>query len=163
MPVVQRGAGEKLPAVFFADRFHLAGNASRCVTFAAMPQPLHEISAAVPRRAFVRISGVFAFFEIKRIPDRHEGTHAERPAQMRRTIRIAHRLHTLHKPGIERRQVFLRHPGVGRIGHGRIKTMPVLCHAFAHDLHEIFHLVATDPGFQVRRDIGRINRPDRRG
>jgi len=70
IPVVQRGAGEIVPAVLFAACFHLAGKAPRCVAFAAMPQTLHEVGAAVPRCAFIRIGGVLALFEIERIPDR---------------------------------------------------------------------------------------------
>ena len=67
----------------------------------------------------------------------------------------------MHEVGVQGLHVGFVDAGVGRIRHGRVQRTTVFDDAMAHGLVEVLEAVVAQPGF-IRRDIGGVDRPDRR-
>ncbi|KAG1386782.1 hypothetical protein G6F59_016696 [Rhizopus arrhizus] len=68
----------------------------------------------------------------------------------------------MHEVGIQRLHVIGRDLGVRGVRHGRIQRMPVASLAVAHGLVEVLVGVVADARLFVGRDVGRIDRAQRR-
>ncbi|MNS85120.1 hypothetical protein D3C72_1189750 [compost metagenome] len=127
-----------------------------------MPQPLHQIGAAVPRGALAGLFLIDGLFEEDEVPELERPAHIHRPADVGRPVGLPHRRHTMHEIRVERGQVGIVDLGVGRIRHGRIQVVAVLRHAFAHGTVERRLRIAADAGGRIGRDIGGVDAAQRR-
>ncbi len=146
-PVLQRGAGQRLVRLFGAQqRFgRVAG--------AAMRRPGDEIGAAIPRRRFRGIGGEGAGPEVEPVPYRQGGADIIGKAQPVGFDGAADRSDRLHiRP--QRGDIAVAHPGIGGIGHRRIKPLAAGGDAVLHGAAEILLAPAADTGLAIRGDVG---------
>ncbi len=127
-----------------------------------MAWPLHQIGTAVPQVVPFHLGLIGARLCEGGIPEGKRPAHVERPGDIRRAVRLADRLDVVHEVVVERADVVIGHLGVGWMRHGRIKPGTICPYPPAHRIVEVGQGVVADPGLLVRRDIGCVDRTERR-
>ena len=125
-----------------------------------MRQRLGDIGAAVPFRALRGVGREAGVGVEQQRPKHHRPALIERKRKSVRAIVGMHRRQA-EQIGLDRQRVRVRHVGIGRVRHGRIKPRAVAADAALHRVEKILIAVIADAGVLVGRDIGRIDRPER--
>jgi hypothetical protein len=127
-----------------------------------MAETLGEIGAAIPFFALRRVGLIRALLQEQHVPGGHQRADVQREdeivARRRRLDRLA-----CHQIGIERLVVVVGDQGEMIIGKSRIEMRAVAIGAFAHGALEGLDAPVADAGLLIRRDVGRIDRAERRG
>ena len=129
-----------------------------------MPGSLHQVGAAGDRR--IRISAGIR----RRLDDGGKGlspdcqrpADGERPGDAIIGIHLMYRLDTVHEVVIQQRDVFVADACVRRIWHGGIQGVAARSNPMAHGPAEFVQRIIPDPRLTIGRDVGAVNRPDRR-
>jgi len=154
--VIQWRAGEVF-VVALIEAFFLKHDAARSVTGATVAQALHQIGAAIPGVALVRVGFVAVFVQHQEVPNRQRPTGTFNAFDFIFQVGLIDRLHFVHKVVIQRAHVLFGDFGVGRIRHRRVEIVAILRETQAHRIIKILKRVITDAGFRIRRDIGGVN------
>ena len=126
-----------------------------------MAEAFDQIGAAIPCLGFGRVGLKYAGLVEQRIPSRHQRAQVERKRQrILRRLRAHRRLR--HQIGIERLHVGVGGPGEMRVGKRRIEMPAVAMNALAHRAFEGGIGPRADSGFDIGRDVGRVDRAERR-
>ena len=108
--------------------------------------------------------GLVAAAGKEEVPADHQRPDIEREGELRGVRRRGvDRLHRQHEIGVERRHVVVVDTREGRVGHRRVEVGPVGKHPVADGPAEIVEAVGADAVEPGRRDVGRHDRPHRRG
>ena len=134
---------------------------SRRMAFAAMRQRFREIGAPVPFRALRGVGRKAAIRIEQDRPEIHRPALVEWKHQRIGGSGRTHRRQT-EQIGLDRQRVRIRHIGVGRKRHRRIKPRAVAAGAAMNRVEKILVAVIADAGFFVRRDVGRVQRAERK-
>jgi mono/diheme cytochrome c family protein len=124
---------------------------------------LDDVGAAVPQGVLVGLGGVSRSGGEHAIPQRDGPAHIQRPGNITGDIRLVGRFYALHEKRVQRFYVVIAEFHVGRVGHGRIQPAAARCYAMAHRTVEVGQAVGADTRGFVRRDVGGVDRPQRRG
>jgi len=161
-PAVKRTTCQPRAAAF-VPRLFLERDATWRVARAAMSEALNQIRTAIPSGILAIFIAVDGFVEEDHVPERQRPAHVERERDIGRAIGLVDRRHALHEIRVERSDVVIAHLRVGRIGHGRIEIVAILRYAAAQRFVEIRLRPFADARPRVRRDVGRVDLPHRRG
>src|SRR5689334_9311894 len=131
---------------------------ARRVAGAAMAESLHQVRAAIPVGAARAVGLVYAGLEIARFPDADESA---RDRQLVRAVFLAHGL-ARHEKGVERGDVLVRDLGEMIVRERGIEVLSLAIDAFAHRTAEGCELPAANAGVRVGRDVGAVDRAERR-
>ncbi|OWW20215.1 hypothetical protein AYR66_12630 [Noviherbaspirillum denitrificans] len=138
--------------------------AERCaagMAGAAVSEPLDEVGATVPLRWPIRIRLIAAGREIQRAPEREEDALVVREAQFVLAVRLAHRRER-PEVGKHRVRICACDFGVVRIRKRRIEETAILRSSIMDGAPEVVRGPVADAGFIVWRDVGGIDRAERR-
>ncbi len=128
---------------------------------AAMAEAFDQIGAAIPDFRFRRISLEDIRLMEQRVPSRQQGTKIERKRQLvSRNLRSHRRLR--HQISVERLQIGVASLGEMRIGKRRIEMPAVAMDALAHGAFEGGIRPRADASRDIRRDVGCVDRAERR-
>ena len=128
---------------------------------AQWPRPCDKISAAVPFGRLLRVWLELAFGEEQGSPAEDQRTVVVGKSQVVRAVRLLHWRDRL-EIGENRIAVGTRHLGIGSERHRRIKQAAVGKAARMHHLVELVARPLADAGLVVRRDVGGVERAERR-
>ena len=126
-----------------------------------MAEAFDQIGAAVPLRRFGRIGLVLAFLEEQRAPAEDQRAVVEGKVQIVRPVDLLHRRDRA-QIGIDRVAVLARHLGVGGERHRRIDQPAVGETPVMHHLVELVGRPHPDAGLRIGRDVGGVERAERR-
>ncbi len=140
----------------------LEADAARRVAGPAMSQPLDQVSAAVPRIVAGCVGLERNVFDESPVPERQTPAHVERPGHLRWLVGPVGRGQPVHEIPVQRPHVVRGHLGVRRVRHRRIQVVSIGGNALAHGAIELLERVVAYSGPAVRRDVGRIEHPERR-
>src|SRR6185437_1042467 len=132
------------------------------VAGAAVAEAFHEIGAAIPLRRLPRVRLERARLEEEGVPSGDGFAHRERPRKVRRLRRLLHRRDRI-EVRLDREHVVAAELREPRIRERGIEMLAVRADAVVHRLVELLVGPLADAGFLVRRDVGRIDRAERRG
>ena len=124
------------------------------MAFAAVAEAPHQVGAAVPLGTLVGHGLVRLLVGIKPVPEDHEPTHAEGPAQFGGRRLGVDRRDTLDEISVQRLHVLVRDGRERGVGHGRVEAVAIPGHPFAHRAVELLLVVAADAGPGIGRDVG---------
>src|SRR6266404_8567597 len=119
-----------------------------------------EIAAAIPFRAFLLVRFEYAGPEEQEIPGAHDDAVIQRPAQFRRRRTVGNRRQR-REIGADRQQIVAGQFREVGIGKSRVIARTVAPHAVTQRAGEFVVAPCTEAGFAIRRQVGRINRPER--
>ena len=126
-----------------------------------MRQPFDEIGAPVPCGGAPVVLRRRAVGEVQQRPDVHERTHREHEHPGIRPVGDGYG-RDAHGVGIERVDVVGRRDVGEHKGHGRIEIPVARRDAVPHGAVEVGPRVVADAVLPIRRDVGRIQRAERR-
>ena len=127
---------------------------------AAMRDALDQIAAAIPLRALLLVRHQNAGLEEQPVPAAHHDAIVERPAQLGRTRRMAHRRQR-RQIGADGENVLARQFREIRIGESRVIARTVARHAQAQSAVERVIAPGAQARLAVRRQIGRVDAAER--
>ena len=125
-----------------------------------MRDALDQIAAAIPLRALLLVRHQNAGLEEQPVPAAHHDAIVERPAQLGRTRRMAHRRQR-RQIGADGENVLARQFREIRIGEGRVIARAVARHAEAQGAVERVIAPGAQARLAVRRQIGRVDAAER--
>src|SRR5260221_6926742 len=131
------------------------------MALAAMSDEVGEVVAAVPRRILAGDRLQRPRGEEQRAPAELQEAPRERRRDLMPLVALRDRLLDL-EIGPEIGDVLVVHPGEGGIGKDGKIMRAVLGNALAQGAVEIREAPGAEPGLLVRRDVGRIERAERR-
>ena len=106
-------------------QLHLAQHAARRMAFAAMPQHVDQIAAALPRRPSFRLEAAGRLsLQEQQVPAQHSEADVVGEVELGPAVRHFHRPQ-LHQIGVDRVRIGPRHAAIGRVGHRRIELLAV--------------------------------------
>ena len=126
-----------------------------------MAEAFDQIGAAVPLRRFGRIGLVLALVEEQRAPSEDQRAVVEGKLQIVRTVDLLHRRDRA-QIGEDRVAVLARDLGVGGKRHRRIDQPAVGEAPVMHHLVELVGRPLADAGLRIGRDVGGVERAERR-
>ena len=155
LPVVDIAAGKRSTGALDTQRI------ARGMACTAMRQPLDQVGATIPFRTLRAVRLVGFTVKEQKLPTRDHKPLVEwkgKPVLARR------RLHRLprHQVSVERAVVLIADIGEVIVGECRIEMPALAIDARAHGAAEGRFRPPADPGFRIRRDIGRVDRAERR-
>lgn len=162
VPAVEQATGQVRLATFIQGLL-VEGQAPWRVATAAMPRALHDVGAAVPQLIFPGLCYVGLAVGKHAIPQRDRPPHIQWPRDRTLDIGLLHRRHALHEERVQGAYIIVAELGIGRVRHRRIQAAPTRRDTLAHRAVEVGEAVAANAGFRVWRDVGGVDRPQRRG
>ena len=133
----------------------------RRMTCAAVAGAIDQICAAIPFRALCRVESECARLEEQRIPAAHDDPMIEWPSQRHRGAGVAD-CRQCREIGFDRQHVRAGHSREIGIGKRRIVARAVRRDAVVHGAIEIVVAPCADAGVAIWRQVGRIDRAERR-
>src|SRR4051794_20961074 len=127
----------------------------------AMTKSLSEIGAAVPDLVMGRIGMIRTLAKEQGLPARKHQPEIEREWKFICRSLGVHGL-TSHEKRIECPVVLIGHLSEVIVRKSRVEVMPLAIDAFAHGADESCLGPVPDTRFGIRRDVGGIDRPERR-
>jgi hypothetical protein len=144
-----------------AARDHRAHEVARGVAIAAMAERLDQVSASIPLRAPAGYGREPLRAEEQHAPRQHVEADIEREAQLVGVIGLFDRRQTA-EIGPERHEIVVADPGEGIERHRRVEIFAVGANPGMHCVLEVVKRPAANPGLAIRRDVGGIDRAERR-
>src|SRR6185369_17660050 len=155
MPALGDAAAEGPILLFGAE------GAARRVACAAMSKPVDEVRAAVPLRVACGVWPERAALEVERLPRGDQGADVEWSTQLVGHVLGAHRL-ARRDVRVQRVDVFVGQAGVVLVRERRVQVASVAVEALAQRADEGWLGPAADAGVGVGRDVGTVERAERR-
>ena len=140
-------------------QLHLAHDAAWRVALAAMPEHVHQITAALPCRGASGRHRRKAVVQEQQVPAQHPEADVEREIQLGPAVCHVHRTQ-LHHISVDRIRIRPRHAAIGRVGHCRIELLPVAPDPVVQRPPEILCAPAADAIVGIGRDVGRVDRAE---
>ena len=154
-PSIDDAAVERLASLLSADEVQ------RGMTRGAVAETVYEFAPPVPGNAVRGIRRARAGLQEEYIPERHQWPKVQRKDQ-----RIRRRFCldgvAAHQVCVGCSNVFIRHAGEVNVGEGGVELMAVSRDAASHRAAECFKRPRADAGLRVRRDVGGVDRAERR-